>query len=89
MDVEPEMVEEKLIEERRQRRNEILQKYKNKNTEILTLKLDKNVHSGSIPDNTGIKSAMTGTVSFLFALLQVVTHSKISIGFDFPRRSIG
>ncbi|CAG8506853.1 7942_t:CDS:10, partial [Ambispora leptoticha] len=45
-DLEPEMDEERLIEERRKRRIEILQKYKNKKTETLTLNLDKN----TLPD---------------------------------------
>lgn len=37
--------EEKLIEERRKRRNAILEKYKNKNNETLTVKVDNNLSS--------------------------------------------
>jgi hypothetical protein len=37
--------EERLIEERRKRRNAILEKYKNKSNETLTVKVDNNLSS--------------------------------------------
>ncbi|KAG9300297.1 hypothetical protein G9A89_011370 [Geosiphon pyriformis] len=59
VEIEPEKEEERLIEERRKRRNEILQKYKDKNTEPLTLNLDKNISSEPTSDTAGNKTEVT------------------------------
>jgi hypothetical protein len=48
--IETQEDEEKLIEERRKRRNAILEKYKNKNNETFTVKVDNNLSSETTID---------------------------------------